>query len=548
MKVILSEEYVKKGAALAVPGAYWERGEGWVVDDPTPKAASIAIALFPAVLMDYPELGDMRDQLYGDARPDDFATKYGVKLAWGLQGIMPFDYQALDTGYIAAQLKQIGGGFLGWDRGLGKTAASLAIAAELPAKRILVVCGNTMKQAVWGDEIANLWPEAQVSVIPNEKRKREEWLAYHSGAMMTRPGTNPLVCVVHYEALALIAGDKGRGKGWDKLGVWDLMIFDEAHRLANTKTQMHRAAMKARKRSKHALALTGTAIMNRADDLFGQLNWVFPKTYKAKWKDWNDRYLEYVRTDYGMVCVGFKVEMLEKLRRELGVFMVYRTKNSVLDLPKRTEETRMIDLSKKQRKAYDELRDQFWTQLDSGEELSASNPLAQLNMLRRVATGLSATESRVDDSTKLDFCMELIEDNEDEAFVVFSWYKAPLYTLSQRLDKKGIGHHIITGDTKQVDRPQAVEDFQAGKGRVFLGTLSTLGESVNLQRASSAVFLDRAWNPAVNAQAADRIYRIGQDRPVTITHLVARDTVDELRVQPVLASKDALRKAVLGAE
>jgi len=165
-----------------------------------------------------------------------------------------------------------------------------------------------------------------------------------------------------------------------------------------------------------------------------------------------------------------------------------------------------------------------------------------------VATGLSATESRVDDSTKLDFCMELIEDNEDEAFVVFSWYKAPLYTLSQRLDKKGIGHHIITGDTKQVDRPQAVEDFQAGKGRVFLGTLSTLGESVNLQRASSAVFLDRAWNPAVNAQAADRIYRIGQDRPVTITHLVARDTVDELRVQPVLASKDALRKAVLGAE
>lgn len=548
MKVILSPEYVKKGLALAVPGAYWEPNVGWVVDDPGPKAAAYAVALFPEVLMAHPKLGELRDQLYGSARPDDFATAYNVKLAWGLQGIVPFDYQALDTGYIAAQLRAIGGGFLGWDRGLGKTAASLAIAAELPAKRILVVCGNTMKQTVWGDEIARLWPDAEVRVIPNEKKKREEFIAEELQYARARPA-HPVITIVHYEAMAIIAGDKGKGRGWDALGLWDLMIFDESHRLANTKTQMHRATKKARAHANVCLLLTGTAIMNRADDLFGQLNIVFPKTYKAKWKNWNDRYLEHVRTEYGLVCVGFKPEALPKMRKELGVFMVYRTKKAVLkDLPDRTEETRFVDLAPKQRKAYDEVRDQFWTQLESGEELSAANPLAQLNLLRRIATGLSATESRVDDSAKLDFTMELIDDNPEEAYVVFSWYKAPLYALAERLAKKGEGYHVITGDTKHSERSAAVEAFQGGSGRVFLGTLSTLGESVNLQRASSAVFLDRAWNPAVNAQAADRIYRIGQKRNVTVTHVVARNTVDELRVQPVLASKKAIARAVFGAE
>jgi SNF2 family DNA or RNA helicase len=73
-----------------------------------------------------------------------------------------------------------------------------------------------------------------------------------------------------------------------------------------------------------------------------------------------------------------------------------------------------------------------------------------------------------------------------------------------------------------------------------------MGESVNLQSASNAVFLDRSWNPATNAQAADRIYRIGQTKPVTITHIVARGTVDEERVLPAIANKEALRKIVLG--
>jgi SNF2 family DNA or RNA helicase len=140
----------------------------------------------------------------------------------------------------------------------------------------------------------------------------------------------------------------------------------------------------------------------------------------------------------------------------------------------------------------------------------------------------------------------MIEDTPDEAFVVFTWFKANAQSMHERLEAKGIGSFLVTGDVPQQHRNEYIQRFQHGEGQVFIGTLSTLGESVNLQRANHAIFLDRSWNPGVNTQAQDRIYRIGQDKPVTITHIIAKDTVDEYRVLPTIANKEALRRLILG--
>jgi len=241
-----------------------------------------------------------------------------------------------------------------------------------------------------------------------------------------------------------------------------------------------------------------------------------------------------------------KIEKLEELREELGVFMTYRRKEDELDLPERTEETRFVDLSPHQKKAYDDLRDDCITQLDDGMVVKASDGLVLLTRLRQVATGLDLISGELGDSSKQDLAVELIEDNPDEAFVVFSWYKAAGRSLAARLEAGGVGCFLVDGDVKPDLRAQYIEQFQSGEGRVFIGTLSTLGESVTLHRASNAIFLDRSWNPGTNAQAADRIYRIGQKNAVTITQIVAKDTVDELRVMPVVADKDALRRLILG--
>src|SRR5207302_1127137 len=112
------------------------------------------------------------------------------------------------------------------------------------------------------------------------------------------------------------------------------------------------------------------------------------------------------------------------------------------------------------------------------------------------------------DSSKQDLAVELIEDNPDEAFVVFSWYKRAAESLAERLRANGVDCFTVTGDTPAAQRADFIRRFQAGEGRVFIGTISTLGESVTLHRANNAIFLDRSWNPAINEQAEDRIYRI----------------------------------------
>lgn len=548
MTVVLTKDYTKNAAARAVPGAFYDRDtKAFVLKDPTPRAAAVALRLFPAVGADHPELVELRDTLAQDVRPIDNATAYGkfvdapnVTEQLHREAKDWYEYQGIDLGYLADVMRKHGAAYLGWERGLGKTVGACGLADELECERILVVAPNTAKRSVWEPDLQRWLPDHEVVVLRNVKNQRERDLGY---VRQLADAQQPFVFVVHYEALDIIAGK--RGDGWTRLRLdFDIVIADEAHRISNPKAKMTRALKKIP--TTYKLALSGSIIQNHAEELFSPLQWLFPKSYSSKWRDWNDRFLDYVDSGYSRVCVGVRIEMLDAMRQELGVFMTYRRKEDELDLPERTEETRFVELSPAQRKAYDDLRDSCIAELDDGSVVAAHDGLVLLTRLRQVATGLDLVSGELSDSSKLDLAVELITDNEDEAFVVFSWYKAAAYALEARLTNLGIPNFCVTGDVKHDLRSEYIKAFQSGTGRVFIGTLSTLGESVTLHRASNAVFLDRSWNPGVNAQAADRIYRIGQTRPVTITHLVAKDTVDELRVQPVIQDKDALRRMILG--
>lgn len=450
-----------------------------------------------------------------------------------------YDYQEIDAGYLADVIREHGGAYLGWDRGLGKTLASCAIIDDLGCQSVLVVAPNTAKRSVWEPELSRFLPWMEIVVLRNSKTQREKDLGY---VQQLRKAALPFVLVVHYESLDIIGGPKKTG--WNRLGTWDLVIADEAHRIANPKTKMARALKKIPTKGK--LALSGSIIQNAVDELFSPLQWLHPGRYKSKWRDFSDRFLDYVDSGYSRVCVGVKIEMLDQLRDELGRFMCVRYKSDELDLPPRTEQTLLVDLSPAQRKVYDELVENYFSVLPDGSTIKASDGLALLLRLRQVATGLDFVGGETLDSTKQDLAMDLITDNPNEAFVIMSWFRQPAAAMEQRLLAAGIECFRVDGEVNQNLRAEYIQRFQAGEGRVFIGTISTLSESVNLMRASNMVFLDRSWNPADNLQAADRIFRIGQMNPVTISYLVARDTVDELRVTPVIADKAALRQLVLG--
>lgn len=566
--ILLTKDYLRRNRAMAVPGAYWDSTErGYVLDGPpTPRTAMVALKLLPELAVSYPELTQIRDNFVQDIKPIDYADRYypngginvpGVKPLLDAEGMHYWAFQATDLTYLDAVLRQHKSAYLGWERGLGKTLGSISLMDSLRPERVLILSSNTAKTSVWLPELLR-WGKGwmpPVRVIPNDNTPRvkhgakvvnsgarDQWLQW-----MFDHRHEPQVNVLHYQALDIIRKTRS-SNGWKRFGTWDLIIADEFHHFSNKKTQMTRALKTIPAEMK--LGVSGSIISNHASELFSQLNWLFPSRYSDELRDWADRFLDWVDLEGHREYIGVRLDRVADLRDELGRFLTYRRKEDELDLPPILNQDLPVALGSRQRRIYDELERDSITDLDGTDVLSAAHGGALLLRLRQVATGLNLVSGELEDSAKLDTAVDLITDNPDEAFVVFSYFVPSAEALARRLENLGIPTFTVHQGVKYEDRTDYIRRFQAGEGRVFIGTLGTLGESVTLSRASNVVFLDRSWNPELNNQAVDRVaggFRALQvGRPITITNLVAADTVDEARVTPVLSSKAAVRAVILG--
>jgi SNF2 family DNA or RNA helicase len=148
----------------------------------------------------------------------------------------------------------------------------------------------------------------------------------------------------------------------------------------------------------------------------------------------------------------------------------------------------------------------------------------------------------IDPSPKLDAVMQMIEDNPNESFVVFSQFKQVINLLGTRLRKADVGYGIYTGDTDKVIRDAIVRDFQLKKIRVFAGTIRAGGEGITLTASSTVVFVDRDWSPSKNKQAEDRLHRVGQKNAVQVIDIVAKGTIDRGRLQQIAQSWEWIKK------
>lgn len=534
--------------ALAVPNAYWHRERRfYVVDNPTSRAARAVMRLFPERVIEYPWLVDKAEEDYSgdEARPYDFASELGIHLdhAGFADGKALYAWQDIDAGYLNAILVRDEGIFVNWEPGLGKTVFTAATIQSRGWHKTVVVCRNDAKEAVWGRQLRELLGDTyEVFIIPNAKAKREaaikrvsEWPSH----------AKPLVFVIHYEALTVVAGDRGKGDGWKPTGHWDGIVYDEGHRLASMNpnaplknAQKHKALMKLRRQCDFAVNLTGSGIQNHEEDLFGQLHFIQPRTYRAKWADWNDPFLDFVRVGEKRVCIGFKTDTLSAMRRELGVFTCYRKKRDVFpDMPDPLVNDIRLELLPAQRRAYEELRDNMWATVDE-RGVKAVNPISLLTKLRQFATYWPGLPS-----AKLDYAVGEMEDLPDEQFVVFTWFKEPGHALAERFGDEVV---VVDGDVNIRHRPELLRRHELGQARILVGSIATLGESLNLQYCHEAIRLDRDWNPQVNSQTLQRLHRDGQQSLVTLHDLWAEDTVDTLRVFPTIVGKDSLRRALYG--
>ena len=176
--------------------------------------------------------------------------------------------------------------------------------------------------------------------------------------------------------------------------------------------------------------------------------------------------------------------------------------------------------------------------------LEALLKLRQVCCDLRLVKSVPMTKAAKADTGKLGSLMDMLEEllSEGRRILLFSQFTSMLALIEEELKLRGVEYSILTGET--VDRRTPVENFQGGKTPLFLISLKAGGTGLNLTAADTVIHYDPWWNPAVENQATDRAYRIGQDKPVFVYKMIARGTVEE-KIQALQLEKAALADGVL---
>ena len=427
------------------------------------------------------------------------------------------------------------GGCLADDMGLGKTVQVLALLEERVARgdaqgcTLIVVPRSLVFN--WVREIERFAPRLRVLDYSVARRDVAD-LADHDVAVTT---------------YAVVRGDI---EELSKVQ-FDYVILDEAQAIKNPQTISAHAARALRAR--HRLALTGTPIENRVEELWSLFEFLNPGMLGSATTFSRLAHLavEPLSGDDEDAAAG-----RDLLRRALRPVILRRTKAEVApELPERCEETLYVDMEPAQRDFYLGLlaatRASVFDVVDrDGISRSQFHILEALLRLRQAACHPALVDhSRIDlPSAKLDALVPTLAEIVEEGHkaVVFSQFTSFLSIVRRRLDDAGLAYEYLDGGTR--DRAARVTHFQAEDGPpVFLISLKAGGHGLNLTAADYVYLLDPWWNPAVEAQAIDRAHRIGQTRPVIATRLVARGTVEE-KVLELQASKRDLADAILNAD
>ena len=319
------------------------------------------------------------------------------------------------------------------------------------------------------------------------------------------------------------------------------MVLDEAQTIKNPDSQVARAAFALP--GDFRLALTGTPVENRLEELWSQLHFAAPGLLGGR-SDFDQRYARPIAAGEPGVA--------GRLRARIRPFVLRRLKSEVAkELPPRTDVVLRCTLGDAERKVYDAVRaatrEEIVARLDAGGSGSVMKALEALLRLRQAACHPALVPGQDGgESAKLALLMETLEEALEEGHkaLVFSQWTSLLDLVEPELEARGVAFTRLDGSTR--DRGGVVASFQADDGPpVMLVSLKAGGTGLNLTAADHVFLLDPWWNPAVEDQAADRAHRIGQDRPVLVHRLVAEDTVDE-RILALQAQKREIAEAALG--
>jgi len=438
-------------------------------------------------------------------------------------------YQLAGFNWLAALYEYRLGGVLADDMGLGKTLQALALFAHVREQglsdRPFLVIAPTSVVFNWAAETERFTPGLKVAAITETRARRGEGLdAAIAGADIVV--TSYTLFRLEYDAYEAVE--------------WAGLVMDEAQFVKNHQSQAYQCTK--RLPAPFKLAITGTPMENNLMELWSLLSITAPGLFANP-----ARFTEYYRTP---IEKGRDPELLAQLRRRIKPLMLRRTKEQVAsDLPDKQEQVIELELNPKHRKVY-----QTHLQRERQKVLGLLGDLQKnrfeifrsLTLLRQASLDVALIDPKYAaiPSTKLDAMMEQVADivSEGHRTLIFSQFTRFLTSARDRLDAAGIEYCYLDGSTR--NRSEVLKQFKTGTAPVFLISLKAGGFGLNLTEADYCILLDPWWNPATEAQAVDRVHRIGQTRKVMVYRLVAKDTIEE-KVMALKATKAALFDSVM---
>ncbi len=439
-------------------------------------------------------------------------------------------YQRRGLGWMQF-LARVGlGGCLADDMGLGKTATTLAHLVERPGPH-LVVCPLSVVHN-WESESHRFTPGLTVMVHHGAGRHQGDPALFglaDADIVVTTYGLLPR----DIDALAEID--------------WMTVVLDEAQMVKNPATKAAKAVRRLRAAQK--VALTGTPVENRLSELWAILDACNPGLLGSQ-KRFREEYA-------GPIERGGDPEAAVRLRALTRPFVLRRTKADrrlLPDLPDKIEQIAYAQLTKEQAALYQQVVDQLLVDAKETEGMQRrGRVLAALTRLKQIcnhpAHALKDGSRLAGRSGKLNRFDELVADllDLDERALVFTQFREMGDLLERHVhDRFGIAAPFLHGGVSRAGRDRMVAQFQSGEAPpLLLVSLKAGGTGLNLTAASQVIHYDRWWNPAVEDQATDRAWRLGQHRTVNVHKLVCQGTVEE-RIGQVIDEKRAIADAVIG--
>ena len=424
------------------------------------------------------------------------------------------------------------GGVLADDMGLGKTLQTIAhLLAEKETgalnKPTLIVAPTSLL-GNWQDEMAKFAPSLNVHIHYGTGRHR-----------LRQPFDAADVVVTSYSLVY-------RDQEFLETRCFSHLILDEAQNIKNPGSRSAQAVCSLD--AEHRLCLSGTPIENHLEELWSLFHFLMPG-FLGRLESFRQRFRHPIEKENDE-------NARDLLASRVGPLMLRRKKTEVAkELPPKTEMIRTVELEGSQRDLYETIRATMQQRVqeviaEQGIERAHLYILDALLKLRQVCChphllDLEAAQG-VETSAKMELLFELLPEMiaEGRRILLFSQFTSMLGLIEKRLLRDDIGYVKLTGNTR--NRADIVRDFQSGRVPLFLISLKAGGVGLNLTKADTVIHYDPWWNPAVESQATDRAYRIGQDNPVFVYKLITKGSIEE-RIVAMQEDKKELVESLLSA-